>query len=218
MARVVPRSPELNAGWPQQVCTGASTTQPASSSSLTAAKPMEGRIRSTRQVTNSPTRLPRSGITCSAPHLHGPTVAERNCGFNQTLVLPTHAGQEGVDAVAGARHVGREPVVADFALKLPVARHLVDDGCRDKEALVLARTAARRLVVVEAHATLERADQPQPEGLVDLQRYIAAQHARDVRHNAFVGGRAPGESHRRERACVPAQRSVAEKPGQIAQA
>src|SRR5262249_27479408 len=57
MARAFARSPELNAGWPQQVWRGTSTVQPASSSSLTAAKPTDGRIRSTRQVTNSPTRL-----------------------------------------------------------------------------------------------------------------------------------------------------------------
>ena len=57
MARAVAESPPLYAGWPQQVCTaGASTTQPASSSSLTAANPTAGRKRSTRQVTNSPTR------------------------------------------------------------------------------------------------------------------------------------------------------------------
>jgi hypothetical protein len=49
------RSPELKAGWPQQVCaSGTSTVQPASSSSFAAAKPTLGRIRSTRQVTNEP--------------------------------------------------------------------------------------------------------------------------------------------------------------------
>src|SRR5262245_39503753 len=58
ICRVVARSPELNAGWPQQVCVGTSTVQPASSSSFTAAKPTAGRIRSTRQVTNRPTRTP----------------------------------------------------------------------------------------------------------------------------------------------------------------
>src|SRR5216684_1245564 len=57
MSRVVARSPELKAGWPQQLCSGTSTVQPASSRSFAAAKPTEGRIRSTRQVTNSPTRL-----------------------------------------------------------------------------------------------------------------------------------------------------------------
>src|SRR6202035_1820432 len=57
MSRVVARSPELKAGWPQQLCGGTSTLQPASSRSFAAAKPTEGRIRSTRQVTNSPTRL-----------------------------------------------------------------------------------------------------------------------------------------------------------------
>src|SRR5580658_902587 len=50
------RSPELYAGWPQQVWLGTITLQPASSSSLTAAKPTLGRMMSTRQVTKSPTR------------------------------------------------------------------------------------------------------------------------------------------------------------------
>src|SRR5689334_8703188 len=57
MARVVARSPELYAGWPQQTCSGGtSTVQPASSRSFTAAKPTDGRNRSTRQVTKSATR------------------------------------------------------------------------------------------------------------------------------------------------------------------
>src|SRR6185503_3010248 len=63
MARVVARSPELNAGWPQQLCVGTSTVQPASSSSLTAAKPTDGRIRSTRQVTKRPTRGPFPAVS-----------------------------------------------------------------------------------------------------------------------------------------------------------
>src|ERR1043166_2515145 len=62
MARALRRSPELNAGWPQQVWRGTSTVQPASSRSFAAANPIEGRIRSTRQVTNRPTRLPGSAI------------------------------------------------------------------------------------------------------------------------------------------------------------
>ncbi len=57
IARALPESPPLYAGWPQQVWTaGTSTTHPASSSSLTAANPTAGRKRSTRQVTSSPTR------------------------------------------------------------------------------------------------------------------------------------------------------------------
>src|SRR5262245_49489468 len=62
MARAFRRSPELKAGWPQQVWRGTSTVQPASSSSFTAANPIDGRIRSTRQVTNRPMRLPGSAI------------------------------------------------------------------------------------------------------------------------------------------------------------
>src|SRR3954453_14584172 len=50
-------SPLLKAGCPQQVCAvGTSTVQPASLSSFNAAKPMRGRIASTRQVTNRATR------------------------------------------------------------------------------------------------------------------------------------------------------------------
>src|ERR1041385_7996443 len=62
MARAVRRSPELKAGWPQHACVGTATVQPASSRSLTAAKPTDGRIRSTRQVTNSATRLAGSAM------------------------------------------------------------------------------------------------------------------------------------------------------------
>src|ERR1700719_2172593 len=65
ISRVVARSPELKAGWPQQLCGGTSTVQPASSKSFTAAKPTDGRIMSTRQVTNRPTRL--SGSAIDAP-------------------------------------------------------------------------------------------------------------------------------------------------------
>src|SRR5882762_322551 len=64
MARAVRRSPELKAGWPQQDCNGTATVQPASSRSLTAANPTEGRIRSTRQVTKSPTRLSAFSVIC----------------------------------------------------------------------------------------------------------------------------------------------------------
>src|SRR5690606_5548134 len=50
------RSPELYPGWPQQVwVAGTTTSQPAASSKRNAAKPMRGRMRSTRQVTNKPT-------------------------------------------------------------------------------------------------------------------------------------------------------------------
>src|ERR1700686_4404150 len=66
MSRLVARSPELKAGWPQQLCGGTCTVQPASSRSFAAAKPTDGRIRSTRQVTNSPTCLvARSAIVHS---------------------------------------------------------------------------------------------------------------------------------------------------------
>ena len=62
-AAAVSRSPELNAGWPQQVCaSGTSTRHPASSRSLTAAKPTDGRNRSTRQVTKRATRGDVSGM------------------------------------------------------------------------------------------------------------------------------------------------------------
>src|SRR5215467_3586372 len=62
MARAVARSPELKAGCPQQAWRGTSTVQPASSSSFAAAKPIDGRIMSTRQVTKRPTRLAGSAI------------------------------------------------------------------------------------------------------------------------------------------------------------
>src|SRR2546428_4145 len=52
------RSPELYAGWPQQVCDGGTkASAPPDSISSIAAKPIDGRIRSTRQVTKKPTRM-----------------------------------------------------------------------------------------------------------------------------------------------------------------
>src|SRR5688572_24797674 len=52
------RSPELYAGCPQHVCSlGTTTSHPAASSSRIVAKPMRGRIRSTRQVTKRATRI-----------------------------------------------------------------------------------------------------------------------------------------------------------------
>src|SRR5271155_6010596 len=52
------RSPALYPGCPQQVCGGGTqTSAPPASSSRTAARPIDGRIRSTRQVTNRPTRI-----------------------------------------------------------------------------------------------------------------------------------------------------------------
>src|SRR5262245_12535794 len=68
-------APELYAGWPQQVCAaGTMTSQPAASSSRTAAKPTLGRSRSTRQVTNSPT-LGRSESASLAMGAHFPRPA-----------------------------------------------------------------------------------------------------------------------------------------------
>src|ERR1700686_2626545 len=67
MSRLVARSPELKAGWPQQLCGGTCTLQPASSRSFTAAKPTDGRIRSTRQVTNSPTCLVARSVIVQLP-------------------------------------------------------------------------------------------------------------------------------------------------------
>src|SRR5205823_14528137 len=52
------RSPEFQPGCPQQVCAaGTVTSYPAFSRSLSAANAIEGRMRSTRQVANRPTRM-----------------------------------------------------------------------------------------------------------------------------------------------------------------
>src|SRR6185312_12376861 len=77
MARVVARSPELKAGWPQQDWRGTSTIQPASSSSFAAAKPTDGRIMSTRQVTKRPTRLAGSAIEAPGAMKFDARLAER---------------------------------------------------------------------------------------------------------------------------------------------
>ena len=51
-------NPLLKAGCPQQVCVGGTkTSAPPASSSLIAAKPIDGRTRSMRQVTKKPTRM-----------------------------------------------------------------------------------------------------------------------------------------------------------------
>src|SRR6476660_524228 len=64
------RSPELYAGCPQQVCeAGTKTSAPPDSSSLIAANPIDGRIKSTRQVTKKPTRMGgRSGSNDVSTH------------------------------------------------------------------------------------------------------------------------------------------------------
>src|SRR5262245_8177124 len=60
-AMVSARSPELYAGWPQQVCVaGTTTSAPPDSSSRNAANPIEGRMRSTRHVTNNPIFMRRA--------------------------------------------------------------------------------------------------------------------------------------------------------------
>jgi hypothetical protein len=95
MGRVAASAPLLKAGWPQQVCdSGISTLQPAASSKATAAKPTLGRIESTRQVTNRPTRgergafppafpsaFPRSGIGLS------PSAAKSRRPYNEEFSM-----------------------------------------------------------------------------------------------------------------------------------
>src|SRR6185503_9456441 len=78
---------------------GTSTVQPASSSSLTAAKPTDGRNRSTRQVTKSATR--RGGLDTSA------TMAAAKMRCNRRLrIIPaalTAVGHQH-DRLAAADH------------------------------------------------------------------------------------------------------------------
>src|SRR3972149_2293123 len=104
MARALARSPELNAGCPQQACRGTTTVQPASSSSLTAAKPTEGRMKSTRQVTSSPTRGPAIGISLRANARSGDCGGKAfavqgevapPCGRNPNGRAPAHARRMG---------------------------------------------------------------------------------------------------------------------------
>ena len=81
--RIAAKSPELYAGWPQQVspASGTTTRQPASSSSCTAAKPTDGRNMSTRQVTNRPTRRGELDLSGGNPDTTA-TLAAAKLGCN----------------------------------------------------------------------------------------------------------------------------------------
>src|ERR1700751_2386445 len=97
MAIAVFRSPELYAGWPQQVCArGASTMQPASSRSLAAAKPTVGRKMSTRQVTKSPMRIGKTTNSLSQESKLRRQDGERRKGMQ---------GWQASDAGAYTRHL-----------------------------------------------------------------------------------------------------------------
>ena len=77
--------------------TGTTTLQPASSSSFTAAKPTLGRIRSTRQVTNRPTRLPAPGnrfstsVKIGSPAATARTLDQRRPRFKAGRQIPSPA-------------------------------------------------------------------------------------------------------------------------------
>src|SRR5437868_6483741 len=113
MARVVARSPELNAGWPQQVCVGTSTVQPASSRSLTDAKPTDGRIRSTRQVTNRPTRRP---LALACPRLAFPVslFMRRTCYPNDEKAMGEMGAMKNAMCIEDLRRIARRNVPRVF--------------------------------------------------------------------------------------------------------
>ena len=84
---------------------GTSTAQPASSISFTAAKPTVGRNRSTRQVTNNPTREP-VGMKRSSPEM-----GARDIG---AIVLASQAAQ--VRRMDGSRQLTLTPRLSWIAL------------------------------------------------------------------------------------------------------
>src|SRR5216684_6219014 len=104
MSCVVERSPELNAGWPQQLWRGTSTMQPASSRSFAAANPTDGRIKSTRQVTNSPTRLAIGSAISEARRgwpgqaWTSPAMTRKVAQYEETSFIQAHSHGRG-DAV-----------------------------------------------------------------------------------------------------------------------
>src|SRR5271155_4308055 len=81
------------------------TLQPAFSSSLTAAKPTLGRMRSTRQVTNRPTRLPAPGnrfstsVKIGSPAATARTLDQRRPRFKATAKIAARARGRSVESI-----------------------------------------------------------------------------------------------------------------------
>src|SRR5215813_1154949 len=82
-----------------------------------------------------------------------------------TSGLPAQADKTDGRVVVVARHVGTPPFLTDFAFDLDRAGELVAERRRRSVALVLPRRAD---IVVEAVGEPRAADQPAPEGVVDL--------------------------------------------------
>src|SRR5580692_4855071 len=102
-----------------------------------------------------------------------PTATARPCATAgaergaETSALQTHAGEHRRRLVRGAAEVGLQPVLPHFGFEPDVAVELVDHPDRREVAVVEAPFAH---IIVLPVADLQRADQPAPEGVIDLER------------------------------------------------
>src|SRR6266508_3236355 len=101
--------------------------------------------------------------------------------------------------------VGDPPFLAVLALELELTRHAVGQRPGRDIAIVLAR---RSDVIVEATRELERAEQPAPEGVVDLGGDLARERARDSDERRLRDRRRGGQLDGGERARQPDQRGI----------
>src|SRR5262249_19799371 len=125
------------------------------------------------------------------------------------LPLQPCAQQQHIGLIIIPGHVGMAPFVPVLALEPQLARQFVSDERRGRIALVLARRAD----IVDARTTdLERRDQPAPEGMIDFERNLARERARDPKKNRLVDRGARGEPEGGERAREPAERSIEGEP------
>src|SRR5262249_61905605 len=102
------------------------------------------------------------------------------------------------------------PCVPVLALEPHLARQLVGDERGSRVALVLARRAD---IIDACAADLERRDEPAPEGMVDLERDLARERARNPEQDRLVDSGTPGKLHSGERAGEPGERWVERQTG-----
>src|SRR5215467_11734661 len=104
------------------------------------------------------------------------------------------------------------PFVPILALEPNLARQFVGEERGSSVALVLARRAD---IVDGCAGDLERRDQPAPEGVVDLERDLARERARNPDEDRLVDSGARGELHGGERTRQPGERSIKRRPADL---
>src|SRR5579864_4918948 len=102
-----------------------------------------------------------------------PTAATRPCATvgAETSTLQAHAGEHRRRLVGGAAEIRIQPILPHFGSQPDVAVELVGHSDRGDEAIVEAPVAE---IMVLAVTELHRADQPAAEGVIHLQRDVAA--------------------------------------------